>query len=117
MDSLRELAQHVVANAVRNGATAADCIVREGNEFTATVRCGTVDQLKEAGSKGLGLRVFFGQRSASAYTSDFSEKGILRLVSSALAAARVTSEDPSSGLPEPGLAGVYGGDLKLFSDD
>ena len=117
MDELQQLALDVVESAIKSGATAADCVAREGNEFSTTVRCGEVEQLKEAGSKGLGLRVFMGHRTASTYTSDFSGKGIERLVSSALASARVTSEDPCAGLPEPDCVGKYPEELHLFSDD
>jgi len=117
MTDLRQLAQDVVASAMKSGATAADSIVREGSEFNATVRCRELEQLKEAGSKAIGLRVFSGQRVASAYSSDFSTAGIERLVSSALAAARVTSEDPSAGLPEPAEAGQLTEALDLYRDD
>ena len=117
MDELQQLAFDVVENAVKSGATAADCVVREGNEFSTTVRLGDVEQLKEAGSKALGLRVFLGHRAASSYTSDFSRKGVALLVSSALAAAKITSEDPFSGLAEPEFVGKQPGDLGLFNED
>ena len=117
MDELQQLASHVVESAMKSGATAADCIVREGNEFSTTVRCNEVEHLKEAGSKAVGLRVFWGQRTASSYSSDLTPKGVERLVSSAIASARVTSEDPCAGLPEAGLVGAYPGDLDLFSED
>lgn len=115
--SLMELAQEIVLRATERGASAADCIIREGSEFNATVRCGELEQLKEAGSKAIGLRVFVGQRVASAYSSDFSAEGIERLLSSALAAARATSEDPHAGLPEPSEAVPLAGDLELYHDD
>ncbi|MBI3934692.1 MAG: TldD/PmbA family protein [Acidobacteria bacterium] len=102
---------------MKSGATAADSIVREGSEFNATVRCRELEQLKEAGSKAIGLRVFSGKRVASAYSSDFSNTGIERLISSALAAAQVTSEDPSGGLPEPAEAGQLAEDLDLYCED
>ncbi len=117
MNDLQQFAFDVVSSAMRSGATAADCIVREGSEFSTTVRCNEVEQLKEAGSKAVGLRVFCGQRTASAYTSDFTRQGMERLVASAIASARVTSEDPCAGLPEPGEVGAYPGDLDLFSAD
>jgi PmbA protein len=117
MTDLRQLAQDVVASAIKSGATAADSIVREGSEFNATVRCGELEQLKEAGSKAIGLRVFSGQRVASAYSSDFSAAGIERLISSALAAARITSEDPHAGLPDAAEAGQFSGDLDLYRND
>ncbi len=117
MIELQQFATDVVASAMKSGATAADCVVREGSEFSTTVRMNEVEQLKEAGSKASGLRVFCGQRTASSYTSDFTRQGLERLVASAIAAARVTSEDPCAGLPEPGETGVYSDDLDLFSSD
>jgi PmbA protein len=117
MTDLQQFARDVVSSAMKSGATAADCIIREGSEFSTTVRCNEVEQLKEAGSKGVGLRVFCGQRTASAYTSDFTREGMERLVSSAVASARVTSEDPCAGLPDPGEVGALEGDLDLFSPD
>ncbi|MCZ6489445.1 MAG: TldD/PmbA family protein, partial [Acidobacteria bacterium] len=117
MNDLQQLASDVVKTATKSGATAADCVVREGSEFSTTVRCNEIEQLKESGAKGVGLRVFLGHRTASSYTSDFSPKGIERLVSSALAAARVTSEDPCAGLPEAEHVGSHPDELGLYYDD
>lgn len=117
MNDLQQFASDVIASAMKSGATAADCVVREGNEFSTTVRCNEVEQLKEAGSKAVGLRVFCGRRTASAYSSDFTPQGMARLVASAIASARVTSEDPCAGLAEPGETGIYPEDLDLFSPD
>src|SRR4051812_38736470 len=101
MDELTQLSTHVVEHALKSGATAAECVIREGSEFSTTVRMGEVEQVKEAASKALGLRVFIDQRAASSYTSDFSKAGVERLVSSALSAARLTSDDPFAGLGDP----------------
>ena len=114
---LKQLAADVVSRASRAGATQAEVIVREGDEFSATVRLGSVETLKESGSRGMGLRVFVGQRTASTYTSDFSEDGIAKLVSQAVALARVSSEDPFAGLPERGEFGQISSDLDLYYDD
>ena len=115
--NLREVATDVVARAMKAGATAADAIVRESTEFSTVVRLGQVETLKESGSRGLGLRVFLGQRAASTYSSDFTPEGIARLVNGALELARVTSEDPFAGLPEPQQFGSLSGDLQLFYSD
>ena len=114
---LRELAADVVLRAVKAGATAAEAIVREGTEFSTVVRLGQVETLKEAGSRGLGLRVFVGKRAASTYSSDFTREGIQHLVQGALELARVTSEDPYAGLPEPDQLGSVSGDLQLYFED
>ncbi|MBZ5567542.1 MAG: TldD/PmbA family protein [Acidobacteriia bacterium] len=114
---LKEIAVDVVNRAMRGGASAAEAVVREGNEFSTVVRLGQVETLKESGSKAIGVRVFRGQRAASTYSSDLSPEGLDQMVSSALALAEVTSEDPHAGLPEPSQLGSIGGDLDLYFDD
>jgi PmbA protein len=114
---LRNLAQDIVARAMAGGATAAECVVREGDEFSTLVRLGQVETLKESGSKSIGVRVFHGKRSASTYSSDFSRDGLDRMLSSALTLAKITSEDPYSGIPEPSQLGSLSGDLDLYSAD
>jgi PmbA protein len=114
---LRDLAQYIVRRAMAGGATAAECVVREGDEFSTLVRLGQVETLKESGSKSIGVRVFFGQRAASTYSSDFSHEGLDRMVSSALALAKITSEDPFSGIPEASQLGALSGDLALYHED
>src|SRR5215471_1746865 len=114
---LRDIATDVVARAMKSGATAAESMVREGTEFSTVVRLGQVETLKEAGSRGLGLRVFLGRRAASTYSSDFTREGINRLVQGALELAKVTSEDPCAGLPEREHLGAISGDLELYYDD
>lgn len=114
---LRELASSVVKRAMQGGATAAEAVVAQGDEFSTVVRLGNVETLKESGSKAIGVRVFFGHRAASTYSSDFSPEGLDQLVSSALALGEVTSEDPHSGLPDPAEQGQLSGDLDLFYED
>jgi PmbA protein len=114
---LESLAADVVARAVRAGASDAEAVVREGDEFSVSVRMGAVETLKESGSRGLGLRVFDGRRSASASTSDLTADGIRQLVEGAMALVKVTEEDPFTGLPEAGEFGTLGGDLHLYYDD
>ena len=97
---LKEIAVNIVERAIKAGATAADAIARDGNEFSTLVRLGEVETLKESGARALGLRVFVGKRAAATHTSDFSWEGIERLVASAITLARATSEDPIAGLPD-----------------
>jgi len=114
---LKSLAQNIVSRARSAGATAAECVIREGDEFSTLVRLGQVETLKESGSKAIGVRVFFGKRSASTYSSDFSRAGLDRMVNSALELAKITSEDPNAGIPEPSQLGSIEGDLDLYSSD
>jgi PmbA protein len=114
---LKEIAQDIVRRAMAGGATAAECVVREGDEFSTLVRLGEVETLKESGSKAIGVRVFNGQRAASTYSSDFSRAGLDRMVKSALELSKITSEDPFGGIPEASQLGSISGDLDLYSAD
>src|SRR5580704_18320952 len=114
---LESLTADVVALAMKAGASDAEAVVREGDEFSVNVRMGEVETLKESGSRGLGLRVFRGTKSASASTSDLTEDGIRQLVEGAMALAQVTEEDPFTGMPEAAEFGSLKGDLHLYYDD
>jgi PmbA protein len=114
---LESLATDVVTLAMKAGASDAEAVIREGDEFSVNVRMGEVETLKESGSRGLGLRVFDGKRSASSSTSDLTADGIQQLVSGAMALVKVTEEDPFTGLPDTSEFGKLSGDLHLFYDD
>jgi len=114
---LPEIATDVVRRAMQGGATAAEAVAMDGSEFSTVVRLGEVETLKESGSKAIGVRVFFGQRAASTYSSDLTPDGIKQLVDSALTLAKVTSEDPFAGIPEASQLGKLEGDLDLYYDD
>src|ERR1700723_1622017 len=114
---LKEIASGVVRRAMQGGASAAECVVREGDEFSTVVRLGQVETLKEYGSRAIGVRVFFGQRAASTYSRDFSPSGIDRMLKSALELARITSEDPYAGIPDAAVLGSLSGDLHLYHED
>src|SRR5450755_1247167 len=114
---LKQLATEVVRRAMQGGATAAECVVREGDEFSTSVRLGQVETLKESGARAIGVRVFFGQRAASTYSSDFSAAGIERMLKSALELARITSVVPYAGIPEASNLGSLSGDLNLYYED
>lgn len=115
--NLEQLAADIVRRAIGCGATDAECTIAEGNEFSAGVRLGEVEKLKEAGSRGAGLRVLIGKCAGSSYTSDLTREGIELMVDSALSLARITTEDPFAGLPEQGEFGHVEGDLRLYFDD
>ena len=114
--NLEELASGVIEQAKKGGATDAECTVSEGDHFSASVRMGEIESLKEAGSRGAGVRVLIGKNAGSAYTSDLSDDGIAHMVRSALDLAKITSEDPFAGLPDASELGKMTGDLELYSD-
>src|ERR1035437_7433253 len=91
--ALTELARDIVRRAQAAGATGAECTIAEGDEFTANVRMREIENLKEAGSRGAGLRILIGHRTGASYTSDLSAEGVETLVKSAIELAEVRSEE------------------------
>ena len=96
------------------GATEADVLVGQGDTLSVQVRLSAVDRLTKAKEQRLGLRVFFGKRSASASTSDFSTASLDRVVSETCALAKAVAEDDVSGLPAAELMATDRPDLGLF---
>jgi len=97
---LRGLVERVVERAVALGATGADALAVEADAFSVHVRLGEVETTTGARDRGLGVRVFHGPRSASSSTSDLSPESVERLVAQTVELARLTQEDPFTGLPD-----------------
>jgi PmbA protein len=114
---LSGLARDLVQRALAAGATDAECTIAEGEEFSANVRMREIESLKEAGSRGAGLRIMKGRTTGASYTSDLSREGLEKLVTAAIELAEITTEDPHAGLPDPEELGSIGGELGLYSAD
>ncbi len=114
---LLELANDCIQQAVKAGATGAECTISEGEEFSVKVRLGEVETIKQAASRAMGLRILAGSRTGSSYTSDLTPEGVRQMVRQAIELASVTMEDPHCGLPENGEFGAISGDLQLYSSD
>ena len=117
---MEQIAADAIQQAVAGGASGAECTISEGEEFSVGVRMREIESLKEAGSRGAGIRVLIGepgaQRGGSSYTSDLSPEGIQKMVKAALELAKITSVDPFTGLPEPAELGKLEGDLRLYDE-
>jgi PmbA protein len=109
-----QLAVDLLARAKQRGATEADVMVVDGRNLSVQVRLSAVDRLTKAREKRLGLRVFFGKRSASTSTSDFSKSSLDQLVADTCALAQAVVEDPVSGLPAGDAYATDRPDLDLY---
>ncbi|HEY3167933.1 MAG TPA: DNA gyrase modulator, partial [Candidatus Binatia bacterium] len=96
----QELGREILEGAKAKGASQGDAVMVESESFFVTVRMGEVEKISQAGEKRLGLRLFFGNSSASASTSDISKKSIEKLVDDTARMAKVTAQDPHGGLPD-----------------
>jgi PmbA protein len=116
LDLSQELARDVLATAKIRGASQGDVVMVEGDSFFVTVRLGEVEKISQAQEKRLGLRLFSGNSSASASTSDISREAIERLIDDTINMARATAQDPFSGLPDASLLARDLPDMDLFDD-
>ena len=110
----QELTHDLVNRAAHRGASGAEVVIVEDESFSVRVRMRTVDTVQSAREKRLGLRLCFGQRSATTATSDFSSESLHRLLDDTVAMAHAMAEDPCSGLPEPEMFSSEVPDLDLW---
>lgn len=110
-----DLARKLAQRARRRGADQAEAWLESSRSSDVKVRDGEVEDLTEAGSKGLGLRVIVDHRLGFTYTSDLGADRAEELVDRAIAAARIAAPDKHNGLPtKADLAGRVTQDLELF---
>ncbi|HEY2751992.1 TldD/PmbA family protein [Phenylobacterium sp.] len=95
------LLNDVVAQALAEGADAAEAVGAERRALSITVRLGELEEVEREESRDLGLRVFVGRRQASVSGSDISPEARAKLVARCIAMARLAPEDPYAGLADP----------------
>ena len=66
------LAKKLMARAKKKGAQQAEVFIEVGREASVRVRDGEIEDLTQATSKGVGVRVFVKKRLGFAWTSDFT---------------------------------------------
>jgi PmbA protein len=97
-DQARDIAQRLVEQACRAGATAADAMLAADHSSSVSVRLGELEDVSRSEGQEIGLRVFDGQRSATVASSDLSPDALTALVERAVAMAREAPEDAYAGL-------------------
>lgn len=114
IEQLQQLAQRVLDRARQGGADQAEVSVSSSLAREAAVRLGEVDVLEEARDRGIRVTVFRSQCSGSASTGDLRPETVDECVDRALAIARHTQADPSSGLADASLMADQAVDLELW---
>jgi PmbA protein len=98
---LLDVCERLVAAAKRAGARDAEAFAQRTRESSVKVRDGNVEELHQATSKGVGLRVFVGGRLGFSYGTDFSREGLRKLAQNAVALAKGAAKDEFNELPRP----------------
>jgi len=114
---LLDLAAKLVDFGRRAGADEIELAIGDGVEFSVDVRMGEIENLVEAGSRGLGFRVIKDHKTAFASSSDLGEETVHELIRNAVRRAEMANPDPFSGLPERAPAGIDPAALELFDPE
>ncbi len=98
--SLVDVASGALEQAKQQGAERAEVSISREQGRSVTVRRGEVETVEHNRDKGIGLTVYFGHRSGTASSTDFSDDALRSCVRSACNIARYTEEDPCNGLAD-----------------
>lgn len=109
-----ELARQVVDKAQGLGADQSEAFLIMSKDLTIDVREGSVETLKLAEDRGLGVRVFKNGQVGFAYTSNLGNSAVDEIIRQALANSDKTSPDEFNFMPKPG--GPYA-PLDLFDPE
>lgn len=99
--SPQKIAEQALKSAKKAGASGAEAYVSTNRELTVEVRDGRTESVKQADTRGLGLRVFVNGSVALVYTSDFGAKALDDLAKRAVVLAKSTPPDDANVLAEP----------------
>ena len=95
-------------------ATQAEAAINISQGLSVTVRLGEVETVEHTRDKGLGITVYFGQRTGSASTTDLSPAAVRDSVRAACTIAKYTAADDCAGLADPALLAREFPDLGLY---
>ncbi len=98
---LMNLAESLASFGKTQGADEIEITVVEGMEFDVDVRLGKIENLIEAGSRYLAMRVIKEKRTAFATSSDLSMDTLRRLAKNAIRRTEYANLDEYTGLPIP----------------
>lgn len=91
-------AASLVEAARKAGVDAADALYIADASTSVEVRLGALEDVQRSEGEEIGLRVFFGRRSATVSSSDLSRDALDALVDRVVAMAREAPDDPYAGL-------------------
>ncbi len=111
--ALFEITEKVFEYAREAKCDAADLGINQLSGAEYSIRNGEPETIERNQDKGLEVRVFIGNQTGSASTTDFSESAIRSTVEAATSIARVTEGDPCLTLADPSLYPLEYPDLEL----
>jgi PmbA protein len=101
LDELEAVAVQALDYLRARGVDHAEISVGQGERLEAGVRQGKVELVKEAKSRGLGVRVVDRERVATSSTNDLGREAVERFLDRVIEMAELSEADPLAVPPEP----------------
>ena len=100
----KKTVDRILRSATKAGATEAEAFLQSNRELAVEVRDGRAESVKQADSRGMGLRVIVDGRAALVWTSDFRPESLDALAERAVFLARSSPPDEANVLADPAPA-------------
>ena len=112
-DELEKIVAFALEEAQSQGVDQAEVAASQDLGLSATARLGDVENLEFTNDRGVGITVYKNSCKGNASTSDLSPAAIREAVAKACSFAKLTAEDPHSGLADAALMATEVRDLDL----
>ena len=111
---LNSLIEQTLAEAKKQGASAAEADIGTGAGLTVTTRLRELEKVEHEREKGIGVTVYFDHKKGNASSSDLSDQAIADTVRAACDIAKYASEDAAAGLADAELMATDIPDLDIY---
>ncbi len=111
------LLEDLVSTGILHGADEVEVAFQAATEFSVDVRLGEIENLIEAGSTGVSIRVILDKKTAIATSSDLDRSTLEALVINAVQRAALAHSDDCAGLPVEVPEPVDPAGLELHDDE
>lgn len=98
--SFLEFAKIGLQKAKNMGADSAELFVVNSRSFEVEMKDGSLDEMKQSDSQGVGLRVIKGKRQGFSFSSDFRSTALDKMVVQAIANSNYNDIDPALHFPD-----------------
>lgn len=112
--NLKSIAEKILQDAKKKGATAAEVTISADDGFNVAVRLGEVETVEYHQDQDVSIVVYFGHQQGNATTTDLQPASIEATLEAACSIAKLTGEDPCNGLADKELLATKFPDLDLY---
>lgn len=100
-NSFLEFAKIGMQKAKKMGAEHAEFFVMRNRSLEVEIKDDSLEQIKQADSQGVGLRILKGNRQGFSFSSDFRSTALDKMIAQAVKNSQYSDAEPALGFPQP----------------